>query len=128
MKIFLTILISFVALTVNLLGLLLMIFSDGSIVNLSPSILKSTFFKDFQLPGILLLLTVGASSLFALYLIIQKSSKKYTYTLFAGWVLLIWCCTQIYFIKYFVLIAILYLFLATSIILISYQLKGQNLL
>lgn len=128
MKTFLTILIYVVAITVNLFALLLVIFSDGAIVNLSLSILKFTIFKDFQLPGILLLLTVGASSLFALYLLIQKSSKKYNYTLFAGWVLLIWCCTQIYFIKYFVLIDILYLFLATSIILISYQLKGQNLL
>ena len=127
MKAFLTILIYFVTITVNLLGLLLIIFSDGGMLNLSLGILTTTFFKDFQLPGIMLILTVGATSLISLYGLIQKTSKRYNYTLFAGWVLFIWCCMQIYYVNYFVLVVMLYMFLAISIILISYQLKGKNL-
>ncbi len=127
MKSFLLFLIVFVTITVNVMGLILMCFPDGSILNLTVTILNKTVFKDFQLPGIILTLTVGVSNLIALYFLIEKVNKKYNYALLAGWLLFFWCSTQLFFIREYISIAIFYLFIASSIILVSYQLKGKNL-
>ena len=73
MKTILFILVSFLALTSVLSALLMMSIPDGSILNLSISLLKGTIFKDFVLPGFLLFLFVGSVNLLAVFLIFQTT-------------------------------------------------------
>ncbi len=128
MKFFLLILVAFVSLTALLSGLLLMSIPDGSILNLSVSILKNTHFSNFQFPGFLMVLIVGLVNLLALFYIMQHHPLRYNYALAGGIALLMWILVQFVFVSELFWINSLFTTIAIAIILMSYQLKGKAII
>ena len=67
MKTVLFVLVSFLAVTALLSGIMLISNPDGKIMNLSVSLLEGTPFKDFTIPGVLLAVLVGGTNLLAVF-------------------------------------------------------------
>ena len=128
MKTILFILVSFLALTSVLSALLMMSIPDGSILNLSISLLKGTIFKDFVLPGFLLFLFVGSVNLLAVFFNISNHPLKYNWALAGGFVALLWVLLQFLLINQSMWVDIFYVSIGVSIILISLQLKVKSLI
>ena len=128
MKYFLLVLISFVALSSIVTGLLLMSIPDGTALSVSLDLLKKTNLHDFQIPGFLLFLFVGLPNVLALIYATQDSPKKNNYAIIAGVLLLIWVLIQYYFASVLFWVNTLYMTIAVSIILTAYQLKGKSMI
>lgn len=125
MRLALLILISFVALTALPSGLLLMYYSDGSSFGLSPDFLVATPFKSYFVPGLLLALVVGGSSLVTLFLVMNQSPLSFKLALFSGIVLVIWVLAEFILFPYRSWLQGLYLGAGVLITLTSYQLLGK---
>jgi len=128
MKYLLILLISFVTISSIIISTLLLLVPDGSVLNLSLTLLKDTPLKDFQLPGLLLLVIIGFTFLLSLYTTIKRNYKNLNYAIFAGIVLCLWIVFQILFVPGLFWLNVLYLFIGISIVLVSFQLKGKILL
>lgn len=125
MKSILFILVSFIAVTSLLSGIVMISNPDGSILNLSPGLLNGTPFKDFKIPGILLAVIVGGINLLAVFFNLKRQSNRYNWALAGGLVIYGWIIIQMILIGAFHWLHILYLIIGVLIILISYQLKGK---
>lgn len=125
MKSLLFILVSFIALTAILSGLVMISNPDGGILNLPLNLLHDTPFKDYKLPGILLTVFVGGINLAAVFLNLQRHPLKYSWSIAGGAVITGWIITQMILIGVFHWLHALYLVLGILIILIAYQLKGK---
>jgi hypothetical protein len=125
MKTILFILVSFIALTATLSGLLMISRPDGSILNLSLSILEPTPFKDYLLPGILLATGVGLVNLLAVFFNIQRHPNRYNWAMAGGFMISIWILAQLLLIQAAHWLHFIYICIGVLIILISYQLKGK---
>lgn len=121
----LLVLISFVAVTALPSGLLMMYYSDGSLFGLSPDLLIATPFKSYFVPGLILALVIGGSSLMALFLIMNQSPFSYRFALFSGIVLMIWIFAEFILFPYRHWLQGLYLGAGILIALTSYQLLGK---
>ena len=128
MKYLLILLISFVTISSIIISTLLLLVPDGSVLNLSLTLLKDTPLKDFQLPSLLLLVIIGFTFLLSLYTTIKRNYKNLNYAIFAGIVLCLWIVFQILFVPGLFWLNVLYLFIGISIVLVSFQLKGKILL
>jgi hypothetical protein len=125
MKSILFILVSFIALTAILSGLVMISNPDGGILNLPLSLLYDTPFKDYKLPGTLLTVFVGGINLAALFLNLQRHPQRYSWSIAGGAVTSGWIIIQMILIGVFHWLHALYLVLGILIILIAYQLKGK---
>jgi hypothetical protein len=125
MKTILFILISFIALTAVLSGLIMISNPDGGVLNLPLSLLDNTPFINYKLPGILLTVLVGGINLIAVFLNLQRHSARYNWALAGGVVITGWIIIQMILIGAFHWLHILYLVVGIFIILISWQLKGR---
>jgi hypothetical protein len=125
MKSILFMLISFIAITSLLSGILMISNPDGSILNLSPGLLNGSPFKDFTIPGILLTIIVGGVNLLAVFFNLKRQTNRYNWALAGGLVISGWIIIQMILIGAFHWLHILYLVIGILIILISYQLKGK---
>ena len=125
MKTLLIILISFIALTSILSGLLMIINPDGGILNLSLSLLAGTPFKNFLIPGILLMTIVGCVNLLALYFNIRNKVGRYNWAMAGGIVISGWIIVQMILINAAHWLHILYLGIGIFTTLLAYQLKGK---
>ena len=125
MKTILFLLISFIAITALLSGILMISNPDGSILNLPLSLLNGTPFKDFTMPGILLAVIVGGINLLAVFFNLKRQTNRYNWALAGGLVIFGWIIIQMILIGAFHWLHILYLIIGILIILISYQLKGK---
>ncbi len=127
MKSLLFLLISFIALSAMLFGILMVSVPDGSILNLPISILKGSSFKDFQIPGLLLLLVIGGVNFIAIFYNLQRAPSRYNWSLLSGFLVIGWILFQIIFINSTLWFNSIYLIAAVLIILMSIQLKGKSL-
>ena len=125
MKTFLFILLSFIAITSTLSGLLMISNSGGGILNLPLSLLDGTPFKDFLVPGILLTTIVGAVNLLAVFHNIKRHSDRYKWAIAGGIMISGWIVVQIILIHAAHWLHFLYLGIGILIILLAYQLKGK---
>ncbi|MCX6293916.1 MAG: hypothetical protein NT127_06445 [Sphingobacteriales bacterium] len=76
MKTTLIILSSIVGVLATMIGIMMMAVPSGNLINSNISILKTTSFHDFKVPGLILFLTIGISNLIAFfYLFINHKSK-----------------------------------------------------
>jgi hypothetical protein len=125
MRTILFILISFVALTATISGLLLAANPDGEMFNLSTSLLQETPFRDFRIPGILLAISVGAVNLLAVFFNIQRHIKRYDWAMAGGIMLAGWIVVQMILIQTVYWLHFLYLGIGVLIILLAFQLKGK---
>jgi len=125
MRIILLILNSFIALTAIVCGLMMIIEPSGGTLVLPLSLLNTSPFKDFFIPGVILAGFVGVTNLIAaLYTALQyKNWNKWT--LAAGIMITSWIVVQMLMIQVFHWFQFLYLGAGLFIILISYQLKKK---
>jgi hypothetical protein len=128
MKSILFITICFVALTTLFAGIILMSVPDGSMLRLPISLLQSTIFKDFRLPGFLLFLFVGGINFLAAFYLLINNKKKFNWTLLAGIITVLWVMIQWMLIENTLLTDLIYFFAGASIVLLSLQLKGRSLI
>ena len=94
MKTLLFILVSFIAVTSTLSGLLMISNPDGGIMNLPLSLLDGTPFKDFLIPGILLTTIVGGVNLLAVFYNMQRHINRYNWAMAGGIMMSGWIVVQ----------------------------------
>jgi hypothetical protein len=92
-EIFLTIISLFIAITAIIGGILM--FTGLENTNLSLNLLQGTPFKDFFIPGILLLIIVGMSSSIASFMQIRNYNLKAEMSFVAGLLLTGWIIIEI---------------------------------
>jgi hypothetical protein len=125
MKTLLFILVSFIAVTATLSGLILISNPDGAAMNLSLSLLEGTPFKNFMVPGLLLTTLVGGVNLLAIFYNMQRHAKRYNWAMAGGIMLIGWLIAQMILIHTLHWLHFIYLGIGLLIILISFQLKGK---
>ena len=125
MKSLLFILVSFVAVTATLSGLIMISNTDGSTMNLPLSLLDGTPFKNFLIPGILLTTIVGGVNLLAVFYNIQRHVNRYNWAMAGGIMISGWIVVQMILIQTAHWLHFLYLVIGILIILLAYQLKGK---
>lgn len=125
MKTLLFILVSFIAVTSTLSGLLMISNPDGGIMNLPLSLLDGTPFKDFLIPGILLTTIVGGVNLLAVFYNMQRHVNRYNWAIAGGIMIGGWIIVQMILIYAAHWLHFLYLGIGILIILLGYQLKGK---
>jgi hypothetical protein len=125
MKTILFILISFIAITATISGLLMISNPNGEIMNLSLNLLYQTPFKNFILPGILLTVLVGGINLLAVFFNIQRNVNRYNWAIAGGVMISGWIIVQMILIQTVHWLHFLYLCIGIFIILLAYQLKGK---
>lgn len=125
MKLLLFIMIAFIAFTSTISGLLMIYQPDGSILQLSPSLLVETPFKNFLVPGILLTVVVGGINMFAVFYNMQRHPGRYNWAMAGGFMTSCWILVQLMLINAVHWLQFVYLATGVLIILIAYQLKGK---
>jgi hypothetical protein len=125
MKTVLVMLISFVAITTIVSGLMLVNNPGGEVLNLPLSLLQQTPFTDFLIPGILLALVVGGINLVALIANIQQKPNRYSWAIAGGVVLIGWIVCQVILIQTVNWLHFVYLGIGCLMVLTAFQLKGK---
>ena len=125
MKTLLFILITFIAASAILSGLLMMSSPYGEILNLPLSLLEGTPFKDYLIPGLLLTTIVGGTNLLAILYNLQRHANRYNWAMASGIVISGWIITQMILIGTLHWLHFIYLGAGLLIVLIAYQLKGK---
>lgn len=125
MKTLLFVLVSFVALTSFFSGLLLISNPDGSILNLPLSLLQTSPFKNFLIPGIVLAVLVGGVNLAAVFQNLQRRPNRYNWAIAGGFMICGWILVQAVMIDSFNWLHFTYLACGLLIILTGWQLKGK---
>lgn len=128
MKTLLFILISFVAITSVISGLIIIYYPDGSVMQMSTDLLKTSPFKNFLVPGIVLTVFVGGTNLVAAFFNMKRSVRRYDWALAGGVMICGWTIVQMILIDTFFWLQFVYLGLGIVIMLIAYQLKGKALI
>lgn len=118
-------LVSFIAVTSTLSGLLMISSPNGQVLNLSPELLHGTPFKDFVMPGILLIAIVGVVNLLAVLFNLGRHPRRYNWAMAGGIMISCWIVVQMILIQTIHWIHFLYLIIGIFIVLIAYQLKGK---
>lgn len=128
MKTILFILVAFLALSTIVAALLLMSVPDGSLLSLTTDVLKGSVFKDFVLPGLLLMIFVGVINLLALFYNLINHKLKYNLSIAGGAMILVWMVIQYSVIQQAFWLDFVYVLVGLSVIFISLQLKGKYLM
>ena len=125
MKTILFILVSFIAITATLSGLLMITKPDGSILNLPINLLEPTPFRNYLVPGILLTAFVGFVNLIAVFFNLQRHPNRFNWAMAGGLMISVWILVQFFLLRAAHWLHFIYLGIGLLIILIAYQLKGK---
>ena len=125
MKKILLFLLGFTALTSIASGTLLMVRPDGSLIQMSTALLSGTGFSDFFIPGLVLCVAVGGSSLLAWWLVVRSATTSLNWSMLAGTLLAGWIVVQYLLIRTFHPLQPFCFLVGLMIVLIGYQLKGK---
>jgi hypothetical protein len=125
MKLFLFLLTAFVALTAIVSGGLLVSYPDGSALNMTTILLKTTPFRNFLVPGIILTVLVGGTNLVAVLLNLQTHPLRYNWAIAGAALLIGWVVIQMLLIGSLHWLQFVYLAVGLMIILLGFQLKGK---
>ena len=127
MKSLLLLLLIFVAATSIISGFLFVVHPGGKLLMMTTSLLEHTPFKDFRIPGLVLLTVVGGSNLVAVVYMLQQRQERYTWALLGGFTTATWILVQILLIRDFNWLQAGYLLIAVGVILLSFHLKVKAL-
>lgn len=106
-------------------GLILISYPDGNVLQMSVDLLKTSPFKNFLIPGIVLTILVGGINLLAVFFNMQRNANRYDWALAGGVVTCGWVLAQMLLINTFFWLQFVYLGIGILMILIAYQLKGK---
>lgn len=118
----------FIGLSAVLSGVFMVLYPDGSLINLSIALLEGTPFKDFQVPGLLLATVVGGVNLLALLYHIQKHPARFSWAIAGGIVTCLWIIVQMMLIHSIYWLHFVYLAAGVLVILTGLHLKGKELI
>ncbi len=124
MKTLLFMLLSFVAVTATISGLIMISNPDGKVMSLALSVLDVTPFKNFMVPG-MALTTMGVINAIAVFFNLQRHTNRYNWAMAGGAMVGGWIVVQIILIQTLHWLQFVYLCAGLLIILIAYQLKGK---
>lgn len=125
MRLLLFLLLAFIALSAVVSGMMMLCYPDGSFLGLSVTLLKDTVFQSFAIPGIILAVAVGGTSVIAVVLNVLAHPMRYNWAIAAAVVLAGWIFVQIVLIHTLHWLQFVYLLLALMVLLLSWQLKGK---
>jgi hypothetical protein len=125
MKTLLMVLLMLVAFSSTVAGLAMIANQHGDALNIPMGLFEGTPFRSFLLPGILLSVIVGGFSLFAIFLITQKSARQFNWSIVAGAVVILWVIAEMVLLQFANWLHAVYLVVGLLIILAAYQLKGK---
>ena len=125
MKSILFILVAFTAFSSLYAGIIMVSHPLGMGESFPIILLQDTPFNTFTLPGILLVLFVGGVNIAALFSYMNRSKKRYNWSMAAGSILAIWTVLKIIIVQLIHWTDFLYLAIALLIVLLAYQLKGK---
>lgn len=128
MKTTLIILTSIVGVLATMIGVMMMAVPDGNMINSNVSILKTTSFRDFKIPGLILFLTVGISNLTAFFYLFVNHKSKFSWSISGGILLIIWIVAQFILIESSRWVDVIVITIGALIVFISMQLKGKELI
>lgn len=98
---------------------------DGSAVGIPTSALQHSPFKDFLIPGMLLFVFNGLSSLLVLLLVARKHSKAPLFITAQGVILLVWITVQVIMLQAVHWLHVTF-FLMGLVFLTGVKVFGQN--
>jgi hypothetical protein len=125
MKILLFILLAFVAFTACICGVIMIGDPQGHILNIPLFLLKTTPFKDFFIPGCILLVTGIINSIAAYGVLLQKK-YLFVWSFFAGIINCGWIIVQMIMIQMLFGIQFLYLGIGIAIMILSFFLTRKE--
>jgi hypothetical protein len=125
MRALLIFLLFVVAVTAIPSGMMLVFEPDGSLLRMPLSILSSTPFHSFLIPGVVLSIVVGGLNAIALLMCLFKKPFQYRWAMAGGVVLVLWILAQLSMISGFHWLQLLYLGIGLITILTAYQLRGK---
>jgi hypothetical protein len=128
MKTTLIILTSIVGVLATMIGVMMMAVPDGNMINSNVSILKTTSFRDFKIPGLILFLSVGISNLIAFFYLFVNHKSKFSWSITGGILLIIWIVAQFILIESSRWVDVIVITIGALIVFISMQLKGKELI
>jgi hypothetical protein len=128
MKTTLILLTSIVGVLATMIGVMMMAVPDGNMINSNVSILKTTSFRDFKVPGLILFLTVGISNLIAFFYLFVNHKSKFSWSMSGGILLIIWIVAQFILIESSRWVDVIVITIGALIVFISMQLKGKELI
>jgi hypothetical protein len=128
MKKLLLLLTSAVALTAIIGGGMMLATPDGSSLQLSHLLISGTSFKNFAIPGFVLLVIIGGSNLIATFTLMQRHNKAFTFSLATDLLVIGWIIIQMILTGITSRLHFFYLSAGIIILLISFQLKGKALI
>ena len=125
MRSLLLVMLFLVALASNLAGLIMVSDPSGGTIGLSPSLLDGSPFKDFRMPGILLLAIMGSVSLVGVYFNIQHHPKRYNFAIGEGFFICLGTIVGAIVSGYFHWLQLCFFITGMLIVLTACQLKGK---
>jgi hypothetical protein len=115
----LLIILGFTAFTAIVCGIMLWVHPDGSLMQMPVSWLDRTPFASYLVPGMVLCLVVGGSSLFAFVSSLLKKKYAYKSILLAGVMLGGWIMVQYLLIRMYHPLQVVYLVLAVAMLALA---------
>ena len=125
MRITLLILLSFVALSAFVSGLLMMNYPDGIILGVPRYMIEASPFRNLVVPGIILAFGVGGIHFMALYHYMDKSKTLYNWSAAAGVTTCGWVAVQFALVHTIMGLQAFYLLAGPATVLLSLQLKTK---
>jgi hypothetical protein len=122
-KIVLLVFLGFVASTSIFSGLAICLNPDGSSLQLDPALLRHTVFHNFLIPGLILLIIVGGSSLAGALSIVFDHSSSQLWVLAAGIIMVGWIAGQVVLIRTYHALQLVYLITGILIAGLSFFIK-----
>ena len=119
----LLVLLGFAAFTSIFSGLAICLKPDGSYLQLDLSVLRPTVFRDFLVPGLILLIIVGGSSLAGALSIVFDHPSSARWVLAAGIIMVGWIAGQVVLIRTYHFLQMVYLITGILIAGLSFYVR-----
>jgi hypothetical protein len=128
MRNFLMIMLFLTGITALFLGISMMSVPNGALLNIPVNLLSNTSFRDFQIPGLMLVITVSLPCLIALLFYIINHPSRFSWALGAGILTLSWVIAQYVLINGYLLFNALYFLMGLLVVIMAVQLRGRQLI
>lgn len=110
------------------MGILLIVSPKGYLLGLPLSILNKSMFKDFFIPGFIMLLGVAFPLLISFYQLITHRKNRYNWAVAAGFVMLIYTAFQFNYTDSSIWLDIMLIATSSFILLSALNMKGAGLI
>ena len=113
-------LLFFTGITASIGGFMLIYDPSGKPLRMNISILENSPFDSFFVPGFILFLFIGISSILIAFFVINDHTYSTRIILFQGIVMLGWIVGQLVLIRQFHYLQLIYLMIALALVYIGY--------